>query len=231
MTAHKKTRQPEEKSNEQDQPHEEGQHNRKNKDIKLIIAIALIILGFVLVILLVPWLSKLIGTGTGNYPQYDYNGFTFRQIGGLWYTEIQPGGSSKLFEVPLHFGPKSLEDIPVSGNVDRRFYSNETYLTADIAQDRYNALSAAEISFSIVQVFGITPIAACSGKKINASGCQEIPVINCENTNQSVIYFEESDKTQVILQGNCVRIQGKEMELVRATDRFLLHWFGIMKPK
>jgi len=229
MNEHEKPKNSEEIKKEEKEPEV---HHYKKKDFKLLITIIAIILVFVLIIIFAPGIAKLFHIGETNYAKYIYNGFTFQQVDGLWYTEIQPTGSNKLFQVPLHFGPKTLEDIPVTGTLDQRFYSNETYLTMDAVEElpKANALAIAELSLNLAQLFGITPVVACSGK-LNATGCDEVPTINCQNTNQSVIYFEERDTTQVLFEGNCVRIQGKDMEMVRATDRFLLHWFGIMKPK
>lgn len=156
---------------------------------------------------------------------YLYNGFSFVYVNGLWYTQVQ--GENTLFDIPLHFGPKELEEILVIGGVDNSFRKNEVYITFNpLSQDmQYIALSSAELSLNLVKGLGIIPVAACIKNETDA--CKDRPIITCDS-GEAAIFIKRANQTMVRLDGNCVILQGKGWGLVKATDRFLLKWYGIM---
>ena len=58
---------------------------------------------------------------------YMYNGFSFVFADGLWYTQVQKGNT--VWDVPLHFGPKQVENISVIGNIDTNFNKKDVWFT------------------------------------------------------------------------------------------------------
>ena len=78
---------------------------------------------------------------------YVYNGFSFVLFDGLWYTKVGIGENN--FQIPLHFGPKDVEAVPVTGDLSNDFnQGNEIYVTVNpISSDQdYIALAASELA-------------------------------------------------------------------------------------
>lgn len=163
-----------------------------------------------------------------NLQEYKYGAYTFVKIGGMWYTQIQH--ENNIFNIPLHFNPGEVKNISIIGEVDERFsFNKRIYLTSDPVENNagYVALAAAELSLNMVQGLGLMPVAACSENK--TIYCADRPIINCSNTDEPVIYLKEDKNAEVELKGNCIIINGKDADLVRATDRLLYQLYRIMK--
>lgn len=154
--------------------------------------------------------------------------YVFTKLEGLWYTRVQGQGITA--GIPLHFHPGDLKDIPVTGSYNHSLF-NQTpyfYITFDpIGADLgYVALAIGEFDRNMLAAFGKTPIAACLINETQA--CQARPIINCTNTQEPVIYMKQANESAVILNNNCITIQGTGPDLVKATDRMLLSFYNIM---
>ena len=158
---------------------------------------------------------------------YIHNGYVFVNIMGSWMTRLNVG--NEIIEIPLHFGPRDLEEnITIVGTVDERFTNNPNlFITFDpnSTQMKYIALSAAELSLSLAKGIKVSPIAACTS---NETVCEGRPIVTCNSTNAPVIYIKKDKETMIVQSGNCVILTGNEWDLVRVVDRFLLAWYGIM---
>ena len=77
----------------------------------------------------------------------------------------------------------------------------------------------------MVRVFDIATFPACTRQ--DNSTCKDLPVLECE-PGKPVIHLKEDKATFVELQGTCLIIHGRGLEMVRAVDRLLLAWYGIM---
>ncbi|MDO8740556.1 MAG: hypothetical protein Q7J54_03190 [Candidatus Woesearchaeota archaeon] len=210
----------------EDEPEEKEEtekfDEKKTTRVFLIAIIALIIV-FALIFSVKYFYSK-----EESLQEYKYGAYKFTKIGGMWYTQIQ--NENNIFNIPLHYNPGEVKNISVVGKIDDRFnFSKSIYLTSDPAESGagYIALAAAELSLNMVQGLGLLPVAACSENK--TIYCAERPIINCTNTDEPVIYLKENDKAEVELKGNCVVINGKDVDLVRSTDRLLYQLYRIMK--
>ncbi|MBI2546489.1 hypothetical protein HYV81_04885 [Candidatus Woesearchaeota archaeon] len=196
---------------------------------KLFVLVA-IVLGIILAVFAMKFFLKDQGA---SYPHYTYNGYEFYQYAGLWNTEWQQ--ANKLYQVHIRYGPRESEDVQVFEGPDVTFNpQGKLYLTHDPAEGGlgYVALASAELSLTLSQVFNITPIAACTQN--TTSACASRPIINCEsNPGQgAVIYLKEIPdpaETAIILNGNCMQVQGSREELVRAADKVIWIWYGIIK--
>jgi len=157
---------------------------------------------------------------------YVYNGFSFVFLDGLWYTQVQRGNVT--WNIPLHFGPKDLEEVEIKGKINDSFKKDEIYITFDPTEKPlgFVALASAELSLNLAKGIGVIPIAACLNNKSDA--CEGRSIIDCES-GEATIYIKQDNETKVILDDNCVIIQGQEYGLIKATDRFLLQWYRIMK--
>lgn len=175
---------------------------------------------------------------------YTYNGFTFNKQAGLWHMDVLMKGTNQVFNVPLHYGPKEVENIYFTGNIDafnyymgKYGYDNVTkqgriYVTFNPQEGNlsYTAIAAAELSINLGQGLGIEPIAACTANTDGA--CKGRPIINCENnTKPPIIYLqnaEAKDGPKVTISGNCITVQGVDTDLLRSTDRLILSLYNII---
>ncbi|MEM3127170.1 MAG: hypothetical protein QW331_03840, partial [Candidatus Woesearchaeota archaeon] len=93
--------------------------------------------------------------------------------------------------------------------------------------NQYTALSAAEMSLSLYKAIGRQPIASCSINETFA--CQKRPIVTCDDENLAVIYLKHGERPKVLFDNNCIIVQGRGEDLVKATDRFLYYWYGVIK--
>ncbi len=227
--SHKQAHSKEHKDHEEHKPENYNKGEKEGSDWILYISIAIIVL--------------VIGTIVGvryfynpkpDIEKYTYNGFEFRKLGDIWYVRVQPEGQNNLFKVPLHATPRDVKNISVVGDIDNeKFNKKEIYITFDPdlsgeKELKYVALSSAELSLSMAQALGAVPIAACSRNETAA--CADRPIKDC-SSNDSVIYLKEAPEPKVTFQGSCVLVEGKDYDIVRATDRLLLWWYGIMRER
>lgn len=158
-----------------------------------------------------------------------YNGFEFTDVDGLWRTEWQREGIN--YELDFRFNPKQVEEIPVTGKTDIRFQFETVHLTFDPSEERtsetaYLNLAAVELSRKLVDPFERNVTAACTRNE--TEGCASREIVTCENTNSSVIYLKQAEEARIILNGNCATIQGTGEGIVKAADKALFQWLGIM---
>ena len=105
----------------------------------------------------------------------------------------------------------------------------QIYITFNPMQTElgYIALSASELSINLAQTLNITPIAACTNNETDA--CTNRPVIDCKTSKEPAVFLNYANTTQIYIKNNCIFVEGRGREIVRATDRLLLKWFSIMK--
>lgn len=161
---------------------------------------------------------------------YLYNGFSFVKADGLWWTERKIG--ERLFKIPLHFGPKEVEQIPIVGDINDAFDDGEiVYFAIDPAvANKYYSLGLGELGFNIVQAINRRPEAACTAED---PVCEGRPILNCADTKgEPVIELdlaEPGENAMIELSGTCIRIFGDDQDMVRAVDRLLYQWYGVIE--
>ena len=158
---------------------------------------------------------------------YVYNGFSFVKADGLWWTEVEV--QDRIIKIPLHFGPKEVEKIPVTGKISPEFNKGDkVYVSIDptINYDKYYTLGLMELNTNILQGARRKVEAACS--KENPI-CENRTVVNCENNalQQPIVELARSDTTSIQLVGSCIKISGKDEELVKAVDKVLYTWYKV----
>lgn len=159
---------------------------------------------------------------------YMYNGFSFVYANDLWNTQFER--KDTLYNIPLHYGPRDIKNVLIGG--EGAIGKNGTvYITFDPDEEElgYVALSAAELSLNLVHGVRVNPVAACT--KNVTSACYDREIVTCANTDKDVIYLRVAEKPAVVFNNNCVIIQGTEENLTKATDRFILYWYGIMPER
>ncbi|MDP3640491.1 MAG: hypothetical protein Q8R53_04820 [Nanoarchaeota archaeon] len=161
-----------------------------------------------------------------DYEGYVYNGYSFVKVDGLWWTEMNKFGT--LYKAPLHFAPRELEEIQINGTLGSAFNEGDAvYVTIDpTVRDKYYTLAISELSFNIVQGMDRTPVGSCTQEN---EACDNRTIISCETANgRPTIELAVGPGPEITLQSSCIKIRGTEYGIVKAVDRLLYQWFGIM---
>ncbi|MBI2140397.1 hypothetical protein HYU14_05715 [Candidatus Woesearchaeota archaeon] len=162
-----------------------------------------------------------------------YNGFSFVFADGLWYTQVQNPAGTTVFDVPFHYKPQEVEDIPLEGFLNTTAFNNSeiVYVTFNPlgAELQYVALAVGEFDNTLIKAFNKMPVAACDRNETNA--CAARPIITCNATVLPVLYMRQSEKPGVIYQNNCILVYGSGEGIVKAMERLLYNLYGVMKAK
>ncbi|OIO64132.1 hypothetical protein AUJ68_07160 [Candidatus Woesearchaeota archaeon CG1_02_57_44] len=170
-----------------------------------------------------------------------YNNYEFIRMEAeqLWYTKVQLGDT--IYDLQLHNFPKDLEDIPVKGNVNESFMKPYVYIAFDPVaqnqyQDSYVALAAGQLSLNLAQAIKMQPLSAyTTNASTSTSNFTDNPVITCASDEPVIILNNTPDASgdaptpEVVLEGTCVQVHGTGNDILRASERLLYHWYGIMQ--
>ncbi len=224
----------------------------KEKDTKKMLMMVAIILGiFILAfvsfrlfyprneVVTLDDLHRLNIEGNPSGDDYMYNGYSFVYADGMWYTQVQR--ENQLWDIPLHFSPKDMENITISGHFNLPKNKTNVYITynpIDKNPKKFEALGGLELGLNMVKSFGVVPIAACDRNKADNEfdqieidkACKDRPIVTCNDKDKAVVYLKQEEPTHIEMKGDCVVLQGKEWDLIRAIDKFILVWYGIMTP-
>lgn len=161
---------------------------------------------------------------------YMYNGFSFVKADGLWWTELSLG--EERVKIPLHFGPKEVEFVQVTGTLDAEFnYGDEVYMTIDPkVSDKYYTLALSELSFNMAKGLKRSPVGACTETNW---ACDNRTIMSCANNteNRPLIELAVANETSIELIGSCIKISGQEYNITKAVDRLLYQWYGVIKDE
>jgi len=163
----------------------------------------------------------------GDEEGYVYNGFSFVKADGLWWTEVTRFGT--LVKIPLHFGPKELEEITITGEVSSDFnIGNDVYITIDptVVSGHY-VIAMREISTNVGQGINRNSIGACTQEH---EGCVDRKIVSCENAQGlPVVELEIAEEPGIELSGTCIKVKGNGYGIIKAANRLLYKWYGIME--
>lgn len=158
---------------------------------------------------------------------YIYNGFSFVKVRDTWYTRLKRENTGQPYHIEVRYGPRDIEDVPLTGDYTYLLTFNTTFITFDPTGKDFPhvALAAADISTNLARVFNITPFAACS--KNETAVCASRPIVQCKQ-GTPVIFIREDPVPAVVAKGTCITVQGSGFDLVKAANRLLFAWYGIM---
>jgi len=161
---------------------------------------------------------------------YVYNGFSFINVSGFWYTEMKSPTGKTLYSIDFRYGPKQVEEVEMFGNFDVDFFNNatEAYVTFNpegFEEFTYLTVAVGDLDQHLIKVFKKMPIAACDRNETKE--CVERPIVDCSSEGL-VFYFVQDDEASVEFKDNCILIKGKEEEVVRAVDKLLLKFYNII---
>ncbi len=167
-----------------------------------------------------------------DYPKVTYDNWEFTKMADMWWFEWQKG--ENLYTVPLRFNPYEAEEISIRGKINTTKFNSENfvYITFDLSDESNQdfailTLAATELTQNIATAINRAPLAACVNNMSDA--CEGKPIKTCTNTDEPVIYMKEGGKAGITLNSNCIVLEGKGFELLKAVDRLLYHWYGIMQ--
>ncbi len=159
---------------------------------------------------------------------YVYRGFSFVKTDGLWWTSINREGT--LVKIPLHYGPKEVEHVKVSGKIDADLFNSKEqfYISVDPETvNKYYTLALAEFSVNVVKGVLRQPIGVCNKEH---ESCDNRTIANCEDTkgNPLIEFVHAKEEPSIVYSDKCVKVTGHNEEIVKAADRVLYQWYGIM---
>jgi hypothetical protein len=165
--------------------------------------------------------------------QLTYNYFEFNKIEGMWHTNWQRHG--QVYDIGLRFSPLEVENVSVTDislageGLNLTFKKLPQYITFDPGENKsdlkYIALGVGELGLNLVRGLGGRIEMACT---VNGSdACLNHSIVTCDS-DKGVYLLRTAENPAVILAGNCVIIEGKELDLIRAIDRILYTFYGII---
>ncbi len=188
----------------------------------------LILVGILALIVVAIFVAKQFYKPRSPYPTLTYNNFKFEQIEGMWYTQWQRDG--QVYNIGLRYNPQEVETVPVRGGLNDTFKQQPFYVTFDPDEEsenfKYLALGVAELGLNIVRGMGMQFVSACT--KNISDACIAHPIVTCDDDDKAVIYLRTMNESRVRLDGNCLTLEGKELDLLKAVDRVLYHFYKIM---
>jgi hypothetical protein len=161
---------------------------------------------------------------------YVYAGYSFVKYDDMWHTRMLSPMRTREYNIHFRYGPKEAEDVPLSGQLNLTLFNDakDYYVTFNPIGEglQYVALAVNDFNQQMINIFFKTPIPACDRNETDA--CASVPTINCTNTDKLVFYVITADETRVQVDNNCIIVEGNEFELVRAVDKLLYTFYGIL---
>ncbi|MEM4263787.1 MAG: hypothetical protein QW666_02740 [Candidatus Woesearchaeota archaeon] len=202
---------------------------KETKKIRLV-AIAFVI-GFIIIFFAILFGLKLFYPSQQEYQTIVYHGFEFKNISGTWYTQWQ--SKDKLVSIALRYNPLEVQNVSMVGLISQNFTKRPIYITFDPLSEsrdfKYLALAGAELGESLTKAFEKEIYAACTVNETEP--CLDRPIVTCADKDKSVIFLNASGNARIIMQGNCLTLQGEGFELLRAVDKILYVWYKIIPVK
>jgi hypothetical protein len=195
---------------------------------------AYIAIGIIAIFLAIIFFGKFLKPVDTN--KYEYNGYLFIRVNDFWnvlLTVDRPEGQLQ-YNLETRFGPKELEYVAVNREIMGFFHDadNKTieniYLTIDPTSNNNSALALAayDLTANLAKILNIGVVSACTQN--TTERCYGKPVINCNDT-YPVIYIKDSNHEEIsYLPHRCIVVEGKDIGLVKAVNRLLFQWYGVM---
>lgn len=159
--------------------------------------------------------------------------YSFIKFNDFWYWQLPSQSGKTEYNFNFRYSPRDLEHIKIRGNFNLKKFNNASqyYVTFNPSGNDFVHVQLARLDYDVqmVKVFQKIPVSACDRNATNiTTACDEVPIITCENTDDIVVYFNESDKLSVEYKDNCIIINGRGFDLVKGVDRILYNLYEIM---
>ena len=130
---------------------------------------------------------------------YVFKNIEFKYIESLWYFTLHNDRTGRDYNIPLHFGPREVIDVPLEGKLNDAFINDDqvyiTFEPMDGFTERltYVTLASAELSLNLKQAINRDIVSACA-ENFTVS-CKDRPIITCDNTDKAVIFIKYDNYT------------------------------------
>ena len=137
----------------------------------------------------------------------------------------------KAHRITTAFLPQELENISSQGTLLLSAFKFKTiYIIANNVSER----QAASNLYTNLNKIALRMQLACSEKEAESEFCleNELPIKSCNDASETVtiIQIEETEtEPNITYKNNCLVIEGKGSELVRAAEKSIFMAFGIME--
>lgn len=162
---------------------------------------------------------------------YVYKGiYSFVILDDFWYTQLSSPKGTRVYDMAMRYSPRDLTNMTIEGQLDSRLFddSSQFYVTFNPTGKAlpYVNLAVADFDTHMAKVFEKEPIAACDRNE--TLPCKTRPIVTCSDSGKLVLYIKESDRSRAYYNGNCIVVEGSNLDLVRGVDRVLYNLYGIM---
>ncbi|MBR9690098.1 hypothetical protein GOV08_00245 [Candidatus Woesearchaeota archaeon] len=171
-------------------------------------------------------------TVDGEIVAYTYNNFDFVKKDGAWYTEVQPELINEPYIVPFRYGPIEVEDIEIEflPNDFARYTKpfSKVYITFDhnSSGGSYIVVAAINLVSNMKGGWLVNSSRACIEESVL---CENVPVVTCDShPKNAVIQLIEDEETKILYEDNCLTIWASKNDFIRAAEKIILNWYGIM---
>ena len=156
-----------------------------------------------------------------------YNGHEFKQTAEGWQTQISI--ENQAFTLTTAYLPKEVENISMKGTPLLSAFKFKTiYIIANSISER----QAASSFYINLEKIALRMQLACSEQESESDFCVEnnLPIKSCDDASNTVTIIEikETNQTSITYKNNCIIIEGKGSELVKASEKSLFVVFGII---
>ncbi len=193
--------------------HDEQEERRRERN-KKILSIGIVII----------MVASVLGAffGTDATPKQKYNGITFKQNAQGVTATINDQ------KYAFTFFPQQVEGIPTDAAIVPLLASPVLFVT-------YNPAAAANETMARVQYY-ISELFPARFDTFVSLGVSEptafvFPIITCANatSSQPVLFLDESNQTQISVEGSCIRATAaNDEDLLRIADKLVLLRLGVM---
>ncbi len=176
--------------------------------------IGLIVVGGIVFLMVFSVFAVSIGRSDdlSSQKEFDYKGHKIINKNGIFYIKDQ-------LDYGFEYSPLDLENIMT---IDfKSELSGKVYLAFDPDQFSQDSLELDRIKKFLFSR-GLVVSLSC----IKEKGCGDLPVVNCNNINK-VIYFKNSDKTDITKQDNCIILESKKSEEILIINKFIYAALGV----
>jgi hypothetical protein len=163
------------------------------------------------------------------------NGYTFTKSGSFWYTTIRNPILNQEYNVEFRYAPSEVKDVPVLGDPQKFFrllqINNLTgaYFTFNPTENlTFVNVAGADLAKFMKVINGVTLVPACTVNETDP--CHSRPIITCESQKDKamVIYVDPSPQERILMEENCLTLQGEGDGIIRAYTKLLFLWYNVL---
>ena len=176
-------------------------------------------------------LFSAVSNGSYETPEaYTYRGYPIISINGLWTTRIQKEDGS-VIETRFRFQPNETLEVQKNGSLSKdAFNTNLMVISIDPYYPNQSVLGIAgvELGGNLFKSVNAEIHTACSVNTTDGT-CEGRLIASCNNTIVPTFEFYNEGPTRIELDDKCIQFYGEDLDVIKAVDRYLYEWYGIIK--